>query len=423
MSLPRGGRRPATLALAALVAVAACGTARPTPTPTGTALPTPTLGSTEPPGTARPPAELYAEIRAGVIAIRGLQPKAAVNPTVIDEAQLRTNLEAEFDAENTAEELKTAEDLLIALGLLKPGTSLRKATLDFQAGQVAGYYSPDKDELFVVNRSGRLGAADLVTYAHEFTHQLQDQNIDLDSLGIDVVDQSDRSLGRLALVEGDAVSVQTTWMTTNLTPEQLGELLNSALDPEALAALRNAPAFLRDTALFPYQDGAAFVTRLLSTGGYAAVDAAFRDPPDSTEQVIHPDKYLAREPPIEVALPAGLAATVGAGWSEAGRDTLGELILRLWLRENGVPIAEARTAAAGWGGDRLVLLRGPNGAVTVALRSEWDSAAEAGEFAAAAATALATRGPNAHLSRRPGSTVVAIAIGQGAAQLAEALAN
>ena len=53
------------------------------------------------------------------------------------------------------EQLRDSEDLLIALGLL-PGGRLapRRMTLDFQAGQVAGYYSPDKDELFVVRRSG-----------------------------------------------------------------------------------------------------------------------------------------------------------------------------------------------------------------------------------------------------------------------------
>ena len=76
-----------------------------------------------------------------------------------------------------------SEDLLSTLGLLPEGSSLRQATLDFQAGQVAGYYSPDKDELFVVSRTGQtVGPVERVTYAHEFTHQLQDQNFDLDSL-------------------------------------------------------------------------------------------------------------------------------------------------------------------------------------------------------------------------------------------------
>ncbi len=411
----RGGRRPATFALAALLAVAACGTVAPTTGPSG-------FTGTEPPSTTLPATELYAQIRADVIAIRGLQPTKAVDPVTIDEATLRSNLQAEFDTENTPAELAVAEDVLITLGLLPTGTSLRAATLDFQGANVAGYYSPDKDQLFVVNRSGRLGAADLVTYAHEFTHQLQDQRIDLNALGLDVADRSDRSLARLALIEGDAVSVQNTWTTEHLTSQQLGELLGSALDPKALEALRRAPAFLRDTALFPYTDGLAFVSRLLSSGGYAAVDAALRDPPDSTEQILHPDRYLKRQAPIEVTLPAGLAAKAGAGWSEAGRDTLGEVVLGIWLRQGGVTLAEARTASAGWGGDRLALLRGPGGAVGVALRTEWDTSADADEFATAAATALAPRGSAASLAHAAGSKVVAVAIGPGVAALATSLA-
>ena len=413
-SLP-GGRQPATFVLVAVLALGACGTVAPTTAPSAT------LGPSE---STRPASELYAEIRAAVVAIRGLQPTKAVDPVTIDDATLRKNLEAEFDAENTPAELATAEDVLITLGLLQPGTSLRATILDFQAGQTAGYYSPDKDQLFVVNRTGRLGPSDLVTYAHEFTHQLQDQNIDLNSLGLDVADQGDRSLARLALIEGDAVSVQTTWMTANLTPEQLGELLSSALDPKALEALRRAPAYLRDTSLFPYQDGYAFVSRLLSNGGYAAVDAAFRDPPDSTEQILHPDLYLQRAPPIEVALPAGLAGTLGAGWSEAGRDTLGELILGIWLREGGASPAEARIAAAGWGGDRLVLLRGPNDQATVGLRTEWDTPQDAGEFADMATLVLdgMTGRPHA-IAHANGTTSVALAIGEGAAAVVDALSN
>ena len=78
----------------------------------------------------------------------------------IDEAQLRANLTAEFDAENTASDLKFSEQSLVALGLLPAGSSLRDLILDFQGSSVAGYYSPDKNELFVVSRSGGLGPAE-----------------------------------------------------------------------------------------------------------------------------------------------------------------------------------------------------------------------------------------------------------------------
>lgn len=406
----------APVALVLCLALAACQTATPTSAPTA---PAATATATAD-GTPRPPAEVYAEIRAAVETIRGLKPTAAVDPVTIDEAQLRKNLETEFDATQSPAQLKVAEDELITLGLLPKGASLRALTLDFESGQVAGYYSPEKDELFVVNRTGSLGPVDEVTYSHEFTHQLQDQHFKLEALGLDVTDQSDRSLARLALVEGDAVSVQNTWMIDNLDSKELGQVMAAALDPEALGALQRAPRYLRDTALFPYQDGWGFVSRILS-GGYPAVDAVFADPPDSTEQVLHPDKYLTREKPVAVPLPAALAASLGAGWSEAGQDTLGELITRVWLSEGGVSPGVAATAAAGWGGDRLALLRGPGGALSLAMRSEWDTAADADEFAAAATTALAKLAPGAALVHPPGSTVVEIAIGEGAASLVLAL--
>ena len=402
-------RRTAACLLLCL-ALVGCGsdvTSQP-PTAAPTSTPTASGAAPSPAGSTRPAAEVYAEIRAAVVAIRGIAPTAAVDPVTIDEAQLRANLEGEFDATYTPAQLKDADDLLSALGLIPGGSSLRQLTLDLQAGQVAGYYSPERDELFVVNRTGTLGPVDEVTYAHEFTHQLQDQHIGLDALGIDAVDQSDRSLGRLALVEGDATSVQSTWMTANLTPTEMGELLAAALDPAAMEALNNAPAYLRETATFPYQDGLAFVGRLLANGGYPAVDAAFADPPDSTEQVLHSEKYLTREAPLEVTLPSAVPDVLGAGWAMVGQDTLGELILRIWLTDGGVLSTPARTATAGWGGDRLALYRGPGGKTAVLLRTEWDTALDAQEFMFQAQTAAAKLMPGAIVSWELNSTTVEI---------------
>lgn len=422
-------RRLSTLALIATLALAGCGTVTPSGVPTtsppaastGPTIAPPSAGPTSSP---RPAAEVYAEIRAAVEQIRGLQPTKAVEPVSLNEDQLRANLTADFDKENTAQELKLAEDELITLGLLPKGTSLRKVMLDFQTGQVAGYYSPEKDQLYVVSRSGGLGGAEIVTYAHEFTHQLQDQRVDLESLGLDATDQSDRQLARLALVEGDATSVQSTYMTSNLTPQQLGEVLAAAGDPEALEALRKAPPFVRETAFFPYQDGLAFVTMVLAAGGYAAVDAAFKDPPDSTEQILHPEKYIAREAPVKVTLP-DVAKALGAGWTAAGQDTLGEKIMAIWLNPagvGGVPQSLANAAAAGWGGDRLVILRGPDGAIGIGMITTWDTAADAAEFTTAAATAVAARTP-AGLVASDGLRTVVVAVGDRAADILAALAK
>ena len=171
------------------------------------------------------------------------------------------------------------------------------------------------------------------------------------------------------------------WLQENLSSDDLGELLKAALDPEALEALNNAPAYLRETSLFPYQNGLALVQRLIADGGYDAINAAFADPPDSTEQVLHPNKYVQREAPINVRIPAGFAGLVGPGWSEAVRDTLGELILRVWLTQHNISAEGARRATEGWGGDRLVLLRGANGSLAVAMKTTWDTADDALEFA------------------------------------------
>ena len=388
------------LAMALALVLAACDTTAPTGPPT--AAPSPT---------ARPAAEIYAAIQGAVEAIRGFDPTAAVAPVAIDEAQLRKNIETEFDAAQTPEQLKDTEDLLITLGLLPEGASLRAMTLDFQAGQIAGYYDPAKNELYVISRTGGLGPVEEVTYAHEFTHQLQDQNVDLDAFDLDALDQSDRALAARALIEGDATSVQSTWMLANLDSRELGEVLAAGLDPAAIEALRKAPRYLRETTTFQYEDGLAFITRLMADGDYAAVNAAYADPPTSTEQILHPDKYLLREPPIEVDFADDFAAVLGTGgWKEAGRDTLGELTLRIWLRENGLTLAEARTATAGWGGDRVMLLRGPN-ATGVVLDTRWDTPDDANEFAAAARTAVGQLAADGKVFHIAGTSAVFVAIG------------
>jgi len=116
-----------------------------------------------------------------------------------------------------------------------------------------------------------------------------------------------------------------------------------------------------------------------------------------------------------------LAKNLGSGWSEAARDTLGELTLRVWLNTGGVASADAAAAAAGWGGDRLVLFTGPGGTTALAIETAWDTAADATEFAAAATRALAGHGLASLIGHTSGSTRVSIAIGANIQQLAAAL--
>src|SRR5687767_11535984 len=125
--------RLTALILAVALTVAACGTTAPTSAPSEPPSPgaSPSVAPPSPIGTGTSADDaVYAAIRQQVIAIRGLQPTTDVAPVLIDEVQLRANLEKEFDAENTPEELRVADDVLQTLGLLPPGSSLRKLTLD-----------------------------------------------------------------------------------------------------------------------------------------------------------------------------------------------------------------------------------------------------------------------------------------------------
>jgi hypothetical protein len=138
--------------------------------------------------------------------------------------------------------------------------------------------------------------------------------------------------------------------------------------------------------------------------------------PLSTEQILHPDKYDSGEAPIAVELPK-VAAALGAGWSEAIQDTFGEFQTRTWLREAGVRGADATEAAAGWGGDRLAVLNGPDDAWAVVMKTEWDTAADAGEFEAAAGTAVDAAGGSAAVLPGEGGTVRWFVVGSDDATL------
>jgi hypothetical protein len=344
-------------------------------------------------------AALYREIEDQVSAERGLPAKVRLEPTILSPAEVKARMEAQFTKDNPPVEIANAEDTLKALGLLPADATLGSLYVDMLGSQVAGFYDPEAKQMFVVSKSGTIGPIEKATFAHEFTHALQDQSFGLAGIDVDSVGQGDRSLGRLALVEGDATLLMAHWMGAHLTPAELGELLN--VDPEALSQLTKMPAILRETLMFPYQQGLAFVNGLWANGGWEAVNRAFGDLPDSTEQILHPEKYLAGEKPVVVPLDgAALAKAMGPGWTATPEDTLGEFQMSIWLRENGVKALDAQAAAAGWGGDRYVYLRGPDGAYALALVTAWDSGADAAEFQAAAGIA-APNLPGAALVQAP----------------------
>jgi hypothetical protein len=398
--------------------LAGCGATGPTPSPSPSPSPSPVV--TAPPTSAptaapsQDAAAVYAAIEAQVIGLRQLDRLRPVAPKAIDRAAMAAYVAAEFDRANPSERIAADERLLKTLGLLSAESSLAELHRDLLSSQVVGLYSPDDRELYVLDSDGSLGPAARMVFAHEFTHALQDQHFDLVAYtkAVDDPDETDRALARLSLLEGDASAVMLAWAQLNLSIDELLRAAQEAADPQSAAILARMPPILRDLSLFPYQQGANFVTTLFQAGGWAAVDAAYADPPNSSEQVMHAAKYQAREAPVTVTIPEGLAGRMGDGWSVGTQDTLGEFQLQIWLRGGAGTISSvAANAAAGWGGDRVALLDGPNGARAVVLLTEWDTPAEATEFADAALSAVMSHGLNAEIVFQPGSSSVRVLIG------------
>jgi hypothetical protein len=297
---------------------------------------------------------------------------------VFDKASLCTFLRTGFREDNPADLIAGTEALYKHLLLMPENDSLEQLYLDLLTSQVAGLYDDDDKHMYVVTADGGIGPAEEITYAHEFTHALQDQRFVLKDLMGEEFDQSDRQMARAALVEGDATLLMSLWAQQNLTAAELGEVASTA-DPASQAVLDKMPAILKDPLLFPYTQGLTLaLTAFTQGGGFAGVDALYDNPPASTEQVLHPEKLEAREAPVAVAFPDDLAVRLGDGWKVSLQDTLGELLLGIVLKEGG---AEATLdAAAGWGGDRIALVEGPDGEVGVVLDTAWDTSADADEF-------------------------------------------
>jgi hypothetical protein len=402
-STVRAAIRPSASFLALVLLVAACGPST-TPSPTAPATPAPTSsGAAGPsvapsaPASAGPSASIdvdatYDAIEAQVVELRGLGPVQVARKTIDATELSKLNVE-DFDKDNPPAYVAANQRLYQALGLLAPSDDLRALFLKLSDSQVAGFYRPDEKTLYVVSRSGSITGADKITFAHEYTHALQDASFPtVFGEQQQLLDQTDEAMAHASIFEGDATILMSLWAIPNLTPQEIGDVQAAGADPEATAILNATPAILRENLLFPYTAGLSFLTPVRSSGGWQGVDAIYDRLPASTEQVIHPDKYQNQEAPIAVTLPSSLAKDLGKGWSVSLQDTFGEAQLRTWLATNGLQVVAANGAAAGWGGDRLAVLEGPDGAWALVMRTDWDTADDAAEFGTAATTATSRAG-------------------------------
>lgn len=365
----------------------------PSALPSGQSTPSGSSGPATPGATVHP--ALAAEIDgviAQVPAIRQLSADAIVPYEFISREQFEHDL-IELAFEEVPEETRAAEErLLKRLDLLPDDADLDQLLIDLYGGQVAAFYRPDNGRFYIIQRDQPFGPADKIIVAHEYTHALQDQHFDLEGTRITDPAEGDAALGQLAVIEGDATKTMQLWAEQNLSPDEMFQVLLESLGQLDDPTLANLPPVLRRQLEFPYSEGFSFVNELYANGGYEAINGAIQDPPSSTEQILHFDKYLANEAPVDVTLP-DLSVTLGEGWQGVYRQTLGELLMQVWAAGGELPPETIpglpgdwphAEAVAGWGGDRLAMYEHDDGRWVVSWITTWDSDPDADEFFARA---------------------------------------
>ncbi len=316
---------------------------------------------------------------------------------------LQAMLIKEIDQEMTPGEFHANELGMKALGLLPHDVDLKAVMVKVYSEEIAAFYDtktktmhmikePEakakKPPTFMERLMGKTGGFDKdenkTVIAHEMTHALADQNFDIDAMQALAKHDDDRSLALSALVEGEATLTMIGAQMNDWDGSAIQEFPAANLDrifsmlmpfmPMAGGkSLREAPVILSETMLFPYLRGLVFCAQLTNDGGWKALNQAYRKPPLSTEQIIHPEKYAAEpDPPTAVDLGK---IDVDQGWKEIGRNVVGEMQLAVLLRRHG-----GKAAAAGWDGDDYAVFEGPEGKVGLVWFTTWDRVDDAREF-------------------------------------------
>lgn len=289
---------------------------------------------------------------------RGLPPKKSVPGVVLERSALIARVKSHIDREIPHDAIVDEGLVQQLLGFIPTRFDYEGATYALLEAQLAGFYEPADETMYMAGDLDDDNA--FATLAHELVHALQDQYWDLAPRSKYVPGQDDRSSAFSALAEGDATSAMADVL---LGQARAGA---TALDvPDELFAQQiiggmsggptsGAPHVMRMALAAPYIDGTLFIHALRRNGGWHDVNLAWDKPPETTEQVLHIDKWQAREPALTIPDPP--FAALGSGWSVAEADTYGELGLRLSLGE-WLGATAAAVLASGWGGDRGVLVK------------------------------------------------------------------
>lgn len=299
-------------------------------------------------------AALVDTLRPAVEKATGLVFREPPRSAVRSRAQVRQYLEAKLDEELPPERIRGIETAYRLFGLLPDSIQLRPLMLDLLTEQVVGFYDPDSATLFGV--SGAPPDQLRIMTAHEMVHALQGQYLPLDSI-LDQRGSNDRATAAQAVLEGQAMVASIGAVTGSDALADPGiwayfrEQARTA--QQAMPRFAAAPLIVREALIFPYIEGAEFM-RWWATSAHADTMPYGPRMPESTEQILHPERYAAGDRPLTIDF-APSSSTV------LHEDALGELEIRILgaiLNRND---EVSYTVPLGWAGDRYRVTETPDG--------------------------------------------------------------
>ena len=289
---------------------------------------------------------------------------------------------------------------LSALGLIAPGYDLALFKLNSMVDNFGGYYQHNTKRIYILGWN--FSAFERYYYAHEFDHALIDQNFSaagLQSLesctNAALFTTQDQCQAVNALIEGDTTLAMEQWLAQYASPEDARRLRKYSIPKQAFEE-PSPPGYVIQSLSFPYQYGKAFVQSLFDEGNWARVDQAYGQLPQSSEQIMHAEKYSLAEAPISIQ-DTPLLLVLDAEWRPIKTSTMGEwntfLILAYGAEKFAQQAAEdAEIAASGWGGDQYqVYYKESSGQTLLAAHWAWDTDQDAQEFAVRMQAYLAAR--------------------------------
>lgn len=301
-------------------------------------------------------AATVAAVTAQTEALRERELAAPPEVQLLEDAAMTDRVREFFGDQWDAERLDRNRRVLTALGAITPGTDLAELRIDAFAAQVSGYHLADQRVIGL--RTGApdpdaLSPLERVVLAHEVEHALSFAHLGRPADHRDRDETADAARASAAVVEGSAAATMLQYAATVLDPAAQVGMRAELAARAAAGTLAGYSPYLLAELQFPYVEGLRYTCRRWRSGGWAAVDAGYRDPPASTAGILFPERHAEqpRQPPALTA--------PGERWRREDIRAFGAAELE-WLlaAPGGDPAAgldRPRERVAAWDGGELVL--------------------------------------------------------------------